>query len=149
MFAHLLPPTFKEQIISWIQEDIPSYDIGGFVVGEKEETANLYCKASSSYTTVVISGRPFVETVFDYFGLSVEWFVEEGDKVDTESNAKVIVAKVRGKCRNILMAERTALNIISRASGVATLSRRISDRVLDAGWKGQIAGKISIMYLFN
>ena len=34
--------------------------------------------------------------------------------------AKEPVAKVAGPTRNILMAERTALNILSRASGVAT-----------------------------
>ena len=33
MFEDLLPPTYKETIISWIKEDIPSFDYGGFVVG--------------------------------------------------------------------------------------------------------------------
>ena len=31
---------------AWIQEDVPSFDIGGAVVGDKEEVALLNCKAS-------------------------------------------------------------------------------------------------------
>jgi nicotinate-nucleotide pyrophosphorylase (carboxylating) len=38
----------------------------------------------------------------------------------TVPNGKVIVAKVTGKCRNILLGERTGLNILTRASGIAT-----------------------------
>lgn len=32
-FAHLLPPTWKKHVQLWLEDDIPSYDIGGFVVG--------------------------------------------------------------------------------------------------------------------
>jgi hypothetical protein len=32
-FAHLLPPTWKKNVQLWLEDDIPSYDIGGFVVG--------------------------------------------------------------------------------------------------------------------
>jgi nicotinate-nucleotide pyrophosphorylase (carboxylating) len=46
MFAHLLPPHYKDEVIQWIKDDCPSFDVGGFVVGEKEESAHLYCKQS-------------------------------------------------------------------------------------------------------
>lgn len=32
-FAHLLPPSWKKHVQLWLEDDIPSYDIGGFVVG--------------------------------------------------------------------------------------------------------------------
>ena len=35
-FAHLLPPSWKTQITTWLQEDTPSFDYGGFVVGEAQ-----------------------------------------------------------------------------------------------------------------
>lgn len=55
----------------------------------------------------------------------VEWLLKEGSVVDpsTVASGKVIVAKVTGKCRNILLGERTALNILTRASGIATQVR--------------------------
>ena len=31
--AHLLPPNWKAKVQEWLQEDIPSFDYGGFVVG--------------------------------------------------------------------------------------------------------------------
>ena len=124
----------------WIEEDLPSTDVGGFVVGDKDVEANLYCKSASTYDRVVIAGRPFLEAVFTYFRLDVTWSVEDGDEVDTVSHPKTVVATVRGKCRNVLMAERTALNIFSRASGVATASRKVCDLAKTRGWKGSVAG---------
>jgi nicotinate-nucleotide pyrophosphorylase (carboxylating) len=38
------------------------------------------------------------------------------------------------------MAERTALNVMSRASGVASRSRMMSDIGKAAGWHGSVAG---------
>lgn len=32
-FAHLLPPSWKKHVQLWLEDDIPSFDIGGFVVG--------------------------------------------------------------------------------------------------------------------
>lgn len=43
--AHLLPPEFKRTIASWLHEDCPSFDYGGFVVGEETKTARLYAKS--------------------------------------------------------------------------------------------------------
>ena len=45
-----------------------------------------------------------------------------------------------GKCRNILLAERTALNTLSRASGVATASMRAAAIKKENSWHGYIAG---------
>jgi hypothetical protein len=44
-YAHLLPPSWKSVITSWLAEDTPSFDYGGFVVGEGEEEATLWGKS--------------------------------------------------------------------------------------------------------
>lgn len=133
-FAHLLPPGYEQEIINWIKDDCPSFDVGGFVVGEKIETAYLYCKESG-----VLAGVPFAEAVFSYLNLDWVWNYNEGDLIDT-SEGKVVVAVVTGKCRNILLGERTCLNIISRASGIATLARRSLEIKSKNNWHGYIAG---------
>jgi nicotinate-nucleotide pyrophosphorylase (carboxylating) len=136
MFAHLLPTTFKEDIRKWISEDCPNIDIGGFVVGEKEDTAHLLCKS-----TGIVTGIPYAQAVFDFMQLSVEWKVEEGTYIEiTPENKKVVIAVVKGKCRDILLAERTALNIMSRASGVATRAKKSVDLAKSAKWHGWVAG---------
>jgi nicotinate-nucleotide pyrophosphorylase (carboxylating) len=33
-FSFLLPPTWEKKIDEWLNEDVPSFDYAGFVVGE-------------------------------------------------------------------------------------------------------------------
>ena len=44
-YAHLLPPSWKASVTAWLSEDCPSFDWGGFVVGDAPRTATLWCKA--------------------------------------------------------------------------------------------------------
>ena len=44
-YACLLPPSWRSKVTEWIDEDIPSFDYGGFVVGDKEDHAVLWGKA--------------------------------------------------------------------------------------------------------
>ncbi|CAM9566100.1 unnamed protein product [Discosporangium mesarthrocarpum] len=137
-FEHLLPPNWQKLVQTWLDEDIPSFDVGGFVVGDKEQTAVLYGK-----TDGVLAGRPFFERIFSVLDCKVvEWFMSDGDRIDTTSapNKKVVIAKVRGSCRQILLGERTALNTISRCSGVATITRAAVEKATQHGWKGHLAG---------
>lgn len=50
------------------------------------------------------------------------------------------VATVSGKCRHILLGERTALNILTRASGIASLAKRAADLAKARAWHGHVAG---------
>ncbi len=136
-YCHLLPPFYKDEIHRWIHEDCPTIDVGGFVVGEKLETAHLLCKSSG-----VLSGVPFAQAVFEYLDLETEWKVEEGTFIDCSQspNGRALTAIVKGKCRNILLAERTALNILTRASGVATEARNCVNIAALYNWKGFVAG---------
>ena len=42
---HLLPLNYKRMITAWLEEDCPSLDYGGFVVGESEGEARLLGKS--------------------------------------------------------------------------------------------------------
>lgn len=134
-FAHLLPLNgeWKQDVTRWLSEDVPSFDYGGYVVGETPETATLWCKQEG-----VISGIPFAQEVFDQCKLEVEWLVEEGQYLTPKG--KLAVAKVKGPARNILLAERTALNLLARGSGIATQSYKTITLARKAGYKGIIAG---------
>ncbi len=69
-------------------------------------------------------------------GCTVEWLLEEGDPIVPVCE----VARVTGPARLILLGERTALNIITRACGVATQAREVSELAKRAGWPGEVAG---------
>ncbi|KAJ1964485.1 nicotinate-nucleotide diphosphorylase (carboxylating) [Dipsacomyces acuminosporus] len=133
-YSTLLPPTFSRTIENWLAEDITSFDYGGFVVGNDEKVAMLYCKSNG-----VIAGKPFFDEVFRQMGCSVQWTHEEGAEVRLV-DGKVAVAEVRGPARKILMGERLALNILARCSGVASRARRLRNTADAQGFKGVIAG---------
>ena len=64
--------------------------------------------------------------------LTVTFSAEDGAAVASGT----CIAMLHGRLRSLLVAERTALNIIQRTSGIATLSRRASEAV--AGSKTQV-----------
>jgi len=77
-------------------------------------------------TSGVIAGLDVAEAVMSRCGVtSFERKVDDGAEV----NAGTIIATVEGSLRAILLAERTALNLISRMSGIATLTKRWVDEV--------------------
>lgn len=139
-FSHLLPRT---QLLStatrWLNDDAPSFDVGGLVVGTERRTASLYMKSPG-----VLAGKPFFEAAFDAVGdgCAVTWetAAEEGRTVEASSSSKVLLATVSGPANSLLRAERTALNALSRCSGVATAASRAVKAARDAGWKGHVAG---------
>ena len=44
--AHLLPQNYKRMVSEWLEEDCPSFDYGGFVVGEAPAEARLLGKST-------------------------------------------------------------------------------------------------------
>lgn len=134
--AHLLPPSWKRQVTAWLDEDTPSYDYAGFVVGEATRNATLWGKSAG-----IIAGRPFFDEVFTQCGCTVEWHAKEGDSIDLSANdGKMKVATVTGPARGLLLGERVALNSLSRCSGVATRTSDLLSQVRAAGYTGLLAG---------
>ncbi|KAJ2769333.1 nicotinate-nucleotide diphosphorylase (carboxylating), partial [Coemansia nantahalensis] len=130
--AALLPTTLARTVEAWLAEDIPSFDYGGYVVGDDEKSATLYCKSPG-----VLAGVPFFDEVFRQTGCTVSWSAKEGEEI---AAGKVAVAEVRGPARRILMGERVALNILARCSGVASRARRLRNLADAHGFAGVVAG---------
>lgn len=127
-----LPPhKLQQKAREWLEEDIPSFDFAGAVVGNIKEQAVILCKSDG-----VLCGVPFVNAVFKEVGCEIEWNYEEGELLV----APVHAATVSGNVRNILMGERLALNILSRASGIASQAREAREIAQSEGWNGHVAG---------
>lgn len=127
----LTPSSLRHMVREWLKEDTPSFDFAGFVVGEKEETAVILMKQAG-----VFAGRPFVDAIFRELDCNVQWHINEGDYVEPIAT----IATVTGKVRHLLLGERVALNCVTRASGIATLARRVAEKAAGHGWKGEVAG---------
>ncbi|KAJ5108192.1 hypothetical protein N7456_004867 [Penicillium angulare] len=130
---HLLPNNYKSLISSWLEEDCPSLDYGGFVVGESEGEARLLGKSKG-----IIAGAPFVDEVFSQLGCTIEWHIKEGQPLSLDPIQHC--ATVRGPVRKILLGERVALNILARCSGIATKSASMLAALRAQGWQGTLAG---------
>ncbi|CAG8433152.1 9553_t:CDS:2 [Diversispora eburnea] len=130
-FSNLLTTSIKDSISAWLKEDVPSFDYGGFVVGKTPELAILYGKSSG-----VLAGVPFFEEVFRQVDCNVEWLLNEGEYFEPIKE----IARVKGKACNILLGERTALNIIARCSGIATRCKKCIDKKKAHNYHGIISG---------
>jgi nicotinate-nucleotide pyrophosphorylase (carboxylating) len=80
----------------------------------------------------VVAGLPVALAVFDAVGdVTTEALVADGTAVRRGD----VLATITGPTRALLTAERTALNLISRASGVATHTRRWVSAIEGTGAK--------------
>ncbi|PFH57767.1 hypothetical protein XA68_14594 [Ophiocordyceps unilateralis] len=134
--AHLLPPSWKTQVTAWLAEDTPNFDPAGFVVGDTPRVATLWAKSPG-----LLAGRPFADQVFLQCGCEApEWHVQDGDSICCDASSPVAVATIRGPARGLLLAERVALNILARCSGIATKSHQLVSSLRAAGYQGLLAG---------
>ncbi|OPX70342.1 MAG: nicotinate-nucleotide pyrophosphorylase [Methanoregulaceae archaeon PtaB.Bin108] len=109
-------------LISFLNEDAPSGDITSESVVENE-----LCRARIiARQEGVVAGLDEAAILFDAQGVSMEISVKDGSEVDRGT----ILASLGGHARSILFVERTALNIIGRMSGIASMTHRIQS-VLD------------------
>lgn len=141
-FSAILPPRQIESCVEgWINDDMPSFDVGALVVADRQGTAKLYMKSPG-----VLAGKPFFEATFRSLGCSFEWDREiavEGNYIDPlklSDSGKVALATVRGPVARILQGERTVLNTLSRCSGVATAAAEAVKAARECNWKGWVAG---------
>jgi len=135
-YSQLLP---KDQINAtvkqWLHDDMPSFDVGGLVVGSDVKSARLLLKSSG-----VFAGKPFMNAVFDVLKCRVEWNQAAVEGRFFNVSEPLCLAVVTGPVNALLRGERTALNTLSRCSGVATASREASVIASSQGWKGHVAG---------
>ncbi|RYZ40067.1 MAG: carboxylating nicotinate-nucleotide diphosphorylase [Myxococcaceae bacterium] len=71
---------------------------------------------------MIIAGLDAFVRVFHMVDAEVEVEVLKQD--GNEIKPKVVAARVHGKLRSLLAAERTALNLVQRAAGIATLAQQ-------------------------
>ncbi|MBM2617213.1 carboxylating nicotinate-nucleotide diphosphorylase [Actinoplanes sp. LDG1-06] len=117
-----------------LAEDLgsPPHDVTSeaTIPADQVDTAELVARADG-----VVAGLPVAAIVFNDTSGHVATFeqsVAEGDRVRRGD----VLAVVTGPTRALLTGERTALNLLSRMSGVATYTRRWADAL--AGTKATV-----------
>jgi nicotinate-nucleotide pyrophosphorylase (carboxylating) len=110
----------RNLLLSYLEEDLGSGDITSeaLIPSDFYAEAEVLCKGTSE--NVVICGVEEACIVLEICGCHTTRLLEDGSIVT--GNRQVIA--VKGNARAILKAERTALNLLMRMSGVATESRK-------------------------
>ncbi len=120
----------KEIIRIAILEDIGHCDITSTLIIPDDISAKARIIAKEEF---VLAGMPFVQDVFAFIDNSIviEPFLSDGIRV----NKGDIIAGLSGNARSLLSGERIALNMLQRASGIATRTNKFVGRVKGLGVK--------------
>ena len=101
----------KKELLRFLSEDVRSGDITSALLTKKKIVAKIISRQQG-----VIAGVKFAKNLFQLKGCTVKAFVKDGAKV--KQNQKIL--HVSGSTQSVLSCERTALNLLSRMSGIAT-----------------------------
>lgn len=113
-------PSAKKQLESFLLEDIGKGDITSNLLPKKNITATIISRQEG-----IVAGVAYGKQIFKSRGCSVT--VHKRDGQTTIPNQKIMT--VSGKIYSVLSCERTALNLMSRMSGIATETRKYVKKV--------------------
>ena len=124
----------KERLINFLKEDIGLGDI---------TTDTLIPKGSKAKGRIIVkekgglllAGISEVKLLFSILDLETKENFKDGEWVNFEDT----ILTVYGDAGLILMSERTALNLLMRMCGIATLTRNLSEKIKKLGVKTKIS----------
>ena len=115
--------SLRESLIRFLREDIGQGDLTSEYVVDKDLKSSSFIVCKSELA--VVAGLEEAQTIFDMCKCNSKVLVKDGDVV--KNGCKVMT--IKGRTTSILKAERTALNLIMRMSGIATDTKKFVDIV--------------------
>lgn len=120
-----------EHLLSFLREDAPMGDVtSDSLLSGQRCTARIIAKDGG-----VIAGLEEAGALFRALGVTVSPMVSDGDRVKPGTT----LATLGGPASAVLLVERTALNIMGRMSGIATMTRRLQEMIENVGAGCRIA----------
>jgi nicotinate-nucleotide pyrophosphorylase (carboxylating) len=126
----------KETIFEAYQNDVGNGDITTKAI-VKPVTIKAVIRSKENG---ILAGVYEVHSLFEKLGLKVKIFFNDGDEIEKN----YIVMEIEGDARKIFQAERTALNFITRLSGIATETHKIASKT-----KLKVAATRKTLFTFN
>ncbi|WP_415283395.1 carboxylating nicotinate-nucleotide diphosphorylase [Candidatus Nitrososphaera sp. FF02] len=111
----------RKALSAFLDEDVGTGDItsDSTIPADKSAKAEIICKSDA-----VVCGLEEAGIVFEICGCSAKALAKDGARI--KKGRRVMV--VSGSARAILKAERVALNLVMRMSGIATETRSLADK---------------------
>ena len=132
----------EEKLRQILAEDIGLGDVtsAAVIASGLEVEATIVAKEAG-----IAAGIEEIVILAESLGLSVKTEVTDGNQFLKQQ----ILTKVSGDARTILSAERTMLNLLSRMSGIATATRRLTEKLQNASATSKIAATRKTSLGFN
>jgi len=115
-----LGTNIKKELLRFISEDIQGGDITSVLLPKKKIKAKIISRQEG-----VLAGVKFAGDVFRLKGCSVKIIKKDGAKLKSNQ----IILQISGNARTVLSCERTALNLLSRMSGIATQTNFLVSKI--------------------
>lgn len=122
----------EKKLMEILAEDIGQGDITTALIAPSGTEAEAAVIAKQQG---IVAGVEETKTLWESLGLRAESSVNDGEEIE----AKQVLMRVSGDVRTILSTERTALNILTRMSGIATVTRRLVEELRRVGLQTRIA----------
>ncbi len=110
----------KKELSRFIAEDVQSGDVTSVLLPKNKIKAKIVSRENG-----VLAGVKFAGDIFRLKGCSVKIIKKDGVKVKPNQ----IILQVSGNAMTILSCERTALNLLSRMSGIATHTNLLVSKI--------------------
>ena len=101
----------KKELLRFISEDVQSGDITSVLLPKKKIKAKIVSREDG-----ILAGVRFAREIFRLKGCYTRVTKKDGAKIKPNQ----VILEVSGNARMVLSCERTALNLLSRMSGIAT-----------------------------
>jgi len=110
----------KKALASFLAEDIGKGDITSDLLPRKRISANIISREKG-----ILAGVQYAKQIFVSKGCKVKLLKKDG--IQIQPNQKIMV--ISGSAQAVLSCERTALNILSRMSGIATQTNALVKKI--------------------
>jgi nicotinate-nucleotide pyrophosphorylase (carboxylating) len=118
------PFVVKDLLGAYLKEDLGHGDITSCHLPEKEKTVSAVIRVKEQG---ILAGLPVVTALFSLLDPGVKMESEAEDGMAVANHAEI--ARITGPALALLRGERTALNILQRLSGIATMTRKMVDLI--------------------
>jgi len=115
-----LGTNIKKELLRFISEDIQGGDITSVLLPKKKIKAKIISRQEG-----VLAGVKFAGDIFRLKGCNVKIIKKDGAKLKTNQ----IILQISGNAGTVLSCERTALNLLSRMSGIATQTNFLVSKI--------------------
>ena len=110
----------KKQLSQFLAEDIGKGDITSQLLSKKEITVKIISRENA-----IVAGTKYAKEIFAIKGCKAKIITKDGTKIKPNQD----IIEITGKADKILTCERTALNILTRMSGIATQTNELVKKI--------------------